>query len=240
MLVAHDLLLLLLDDTSGKMPAFLTEPDKALAGAVLVELAAGGFVDAEHPPGKPKQARIVASSVQPPGQQPPGQQPPGQVPQHLVLRGALDVVRAGHGRRADQLLGPIAKGLRVVLANELVQAGALRREQHKVLGLFPVTRLLAQNRAYEDELRRQLVAVLDGTRMPDNRTGPLIALLSALDAVANVLPVADKRQAKRRAKEIAAGDWAAVAVRKAVEAVQAAAVAAVMGAAAAASAGGGS
>jgi hypothetical protein len=227
MLVAHDLLLLLLDDTRGKTPATLAEPDKALAGAILVELAAGGFVDAEYPPGKPKRARLVASAAS-----------ADRAPQHPVLRGALDIVRAGNGRRADQLLGPIAKGLREVLAEELVQAGVLRREQHKVLGIFPVTRLPAQDNTHEDELRGQLVAVLEGARLPDARTGPLIALLSALDSVATVLPVRDKRQAKRRAKEIAAGDWAAVTVRKAVEAVQVAAVAAVMGAATAAAAGG--
>lgn len=221
MLIAHDLLLLLLEDTSGKkVPLGLSDPDQALAGAVLVELAQLGLVDVagdnvavagDNATVKP--GRIVVRPAEPPTEP--------------VLRGAFDIVRTRAGAKPEQLLGPLAKGLRAALVADLVQAGVLRREPHKVLGLFPVTRLPAVDSSCEASLRTDLAAVLSGAREPDARTGPLIGLLSALNAT-KVVEVPDQRDAARRAKEIARGDWAAAAVRKAIRDMQAATSAAIM------------
>jgi enolase len=63
---------------------------------------------------------------------------------------------------------------------------------------------------------------------PTQRTAALASLLSAVDAVPKVVPSDDRRAVKRRAKEIAEGEWAGVAVRKAVEAVNAAVATAVV------------
>jgi hypothetical protein len=98
---------------------------------------------------------------------------------------------------------------------------------HPVLGLFPTRRLPAQDVTHEATVRSRILAALSGTT-PDERTAALIALLSALHAVTTVFEVPDKRAARRRAKEIAEGQWAATAVRKAVEAVYAATAAATM------------
>jgi hypothetical protein len=63
--------------------------------------------------------------------------------------------------------------------------------------------------------------------------------VSALNAVTTVFDVRDRRAARRRAKEIAEGNWAATAVRKAVEAVYAATTAAVVASTAASGGDGG-
>jgi hypothetical protein len=58
-------------------------------------------------------------------------------------------------------------------------------------------------------------------------------LLHAVDAVPKVIRDApDKKALKRRAKQIAESEWAAAAVRSAVQAVQAASMAAITAAAA--------
>lgn len=213
MLVAHDLLLLLLDDETGKITSGAAEPDKALAGAVLIDLAARELVGVTT---EDKKGRLVALG--------------GQEPPEAVLRQGLAVVREKEGQKPQSVLGPLAKGLRDQLASDLIEAGILRHEERKVLGLFRTTRLPAADSSHEAGLRAQLTAVLTGAAQPDGHTGPLIALLHAMGAVTSVIPVEDKRAAKRRAKEIADGDWAAAAVRKAVEEVQAAVMVAVMAA----------
>ncbi|WP_241996262.1 GPP34 family phosphoprotein [Kribbella antiqua] len=76
-------------------------------------------------------------------------------------------------------------------------------------------------------------------RQPDERTGALIALLSALNVVPKVVTDAvDKRALRKRAKEIAASDWAADAVKKAVAEMQAAVTTAVVVSASAAASSG--
>ena len=72
---------------------------------------------------------------------------------------------------------------------------------------------------------------------PSSRTSALIALLSAVDAVPKVFPEADKKAIRKRAKEIADREWAAKAVRDAVESVQAAIMASIVAANAASSGG---
>ncbi len=55
---------------------------------------------------------------------------------------------------------------------------------------------------------------------PDERTGCLIALLHAATAVTKVVP-GDRARVRARAKEIAQGNWAAAAVKKAIDSVTA-------------------
>ena len=72
-----------------------------------------------------------------------------------------------------------------------------------------------------------LLRVLSGQAEPDLRTGTLISLLQATSAWSTALPKEVRGglkggDIKRRAKEIAKGRWGSEAVRKAVEATNAA------------------
>lgn len=206
MLIAEDLLLLLLDDEKGRTSGLISGVDTGLAGAVLVELALLELVDVADEGESVRKGRLVLRQ--------------GTAPEHPVLTTALETVRAKEGTKPKDALSSLAKGLKDRLADGLVAAGVLRREQHRTLGLFPTTRLPAQDTRHEASVRERLAAVLDGAE-PDQHSAALLALLHALDAVTTVLDVPDKRAAKKRAKEIAKGQWAPAAVRKAVEEVQA-------------------
>ncbi len=63
---------------------------------------------------------------------------------------------------------------------------------------------------------------------PTPRAAALISLLSAVDAAAKVFPDTDRKMIRKRAKEIADGEWAGAAVRKAVDAINSAVFVAVM------------
>jgi hypothetical protein len=107
----------------------------------------------------------------------------------------------------------------------LVNRGLVRREESKVLGLFPRTSWSAVDSAHEDEVRTGLVAVLVNGQQPDAQIGGLVALLHAVNAVHKVVD-GDKKALRARAKQISEDNWAGTAVKKAVQAVQAGVIAA--------------
>jgi len=210
-LLAEDLLLLLLDDETGKPVRESTRLDRALAGAVLLELALAGRVAPadESRPGGPLQVRT------------------GPAPDDPVLVDAL--ARLGDRPvRAPRAVEKLVRGLRPRLLDRLVQAGTLTETRATVLGLFPVRRWPTARPEREAEVRAGLVRVLVDGAEPDQRSAALISMLVAIDAVARVVPVDDRRALVRRAREVAQGEWAGVAVRKAVDAVNAGLVAAVV------------
>ena len=206
-LVAEDLLLLLLDDESGALGTSHVQP--ALGGALLVELALAGAVEVEERTGAWRTAKVLAVE--------------GAAPGDPLLHDAYETV-AQKPRTAQDLVDRLGKGAKDQLAERLVGRGILRRDETRVLGLFPRTRWPAVDSTHEDEVRRALTATLVQGAEPDQRTGALVALLSALDKAHRVvdhegLP---SREVRRRAKQLADGDWAAKAVRDAISASTAA------------------
>lgn len=210
MLIAEDLLLLLLDDETGApQSSYLTT---ALGGAVLVELALNSCISVEDG------SRWHAAKVAPIG---------GAQPTDPVLAEGLATV-AERPRTAQDLVNRLGKGLEESLADRLVQRGILERREDRLLGLFPRKRWPSVDLSHEQELRRSLTAALVAGQDPDQRTAALIALLSALDRSHQSVDHEGikARDVKRRAKEIAEGDWAAAAVRDAIQAATAAMIAA--------------
>lgn len=211
MLIAEDLLLLLVDDVTGRVGADTTRLDVALAGAVLLELATAGRVAVEDE--GPHAGRLVVRDASPTGD--------------TVLDDALGRI-AGRSRpaRPKDALSTLAKGLRPALLERLVGQGIVRAEQGRILGVFPVHRWPAVDSAHEDATRRGLHDVMTG-RAPTQREAALVSLLHALDQVPKVLAQegVDKRRLKARAKEVADAGFAGEAVRQAIEAIDAAMVA---------------
>jgi hypothetical protein len=213
--IADDLLLVLLDDDTGRPRVDSTRLDYALAGAVLLELALDGRIDAE--PGTFRRAPVVAVD--------------SRVTEDEILDGALRQIDA-RPRRADRLVPAVSKGLRRRLIARGERGGRLRRDRTRILGLIPVDRFPAADRTRRSEVLQRLQDVLVGGAPPDRRTSGLIAVLAAVDAallVVGPLPRAERKAVKRRAKEIGEGAWAADATRKAVAAVQAAVAASAAG-----------
>ncbi len=136
---------------------------------------------------------------------------------------ALATIGEQEGKKPQDVLGKLQKGLRDKLYERLADRGVLRREQDKILGLFPRTSWPAGDQAHEQRVRGAIAEALVHGRQAEPRIGAVISLLSAVDAVTKVVdPNAyglEKRELKRRAKDVAEQTWASEAVRKAVDAV---------------------
>jgi hypothetical protein len=225
-LIAEDLLLLLLDDTKGTVSSW-GMTDAVLGGAVLAELAVTGQVTVDEHKSIWRTDKVHASQAAPADLDP-------------LLAEALATI-AEKDRKASTLVGKIGKGLESRLAARLADRGILERRDGKRLGLFPRTTWPAADTTHENDVRRTITACLVDGAQPDERTGALIALLAAIDQAHSAVTAgttAKKRALEKKAKEIAAGQWAAKAVKDAVDAATAAMVVGVVAASTGATAGG--
>jgi cytochrome P450 len=111
----------------------------------------------------------------------------------------------------------------------------LGAERSKVLGLFERTTWPTRDPFPEEEVKQRLHTALIAGHTPTERTVALVALLRATGLLAKVVRTEDRRTLKARAKELAEGDWAAEAVKQAIEEVVAATTAAAVAAMGAAS-----
>jgi hypothetical protein len=225
MLIAEDLLLLLYDDESGKPITGAPGLDYALAGAVLIELSVLGKLGIAAEGEEVKHGGLKVLDATPTGD--------------AILDERLAYVVSKPGKRPSDQIVRLSKKLRDQLLARLADRGVLAADEGRVLGIFPVTRWPAKDARHEAEVHSMLEGVLKVGTSPDQRTGALIALLSALNVVPKVVTDSvDKKALKRRAKEIAGSDWAADAVKKAVADMQAAVTTAVVASAAATSSSG--
>ncbi len=204
-LIAEDLLLLLLDDEDGTLvqQSFV---DQALAGAVLAELALEGHVVLQERRGWGAKPHVVPAD--------------GAAPDDEVLAHALGIV-AEKPRDAGGLLRPLGKGLRQHLAERLVERGVLRREEDRVLGLFPRTTWPAVDSTHEAEVRRDIAATLVDGVPPGPRTAAIVGLLHAIGRAHKTVDHAGvpAHEVRKRAKAVAEGDLASAAVSAAVQAM---------------------
>lgn len=223
MVIADELLLLAIDDTTGKNLASGSNLDAALAGALLVELVLSeriSITPAEA--GWREKGKITVISTTP--------------TDDPDLDSVLAKLAAKDGQKVKNLISPmtwkpISSGLRDRRLAALMQRGVLTEERSAVWGIRqhptvdPVPRLEIRNRVRS--------ALVDGLT-PTERTVALIALLEATGILPKVFPNEDKKALKARAKRLSEGDWAAKAVKDAI-----AEMSAVMVAVSAAGAGGG-
>ena len=223
MLLAEDLLLLVTDDASGRLSVPGVQADAGLGGANLVELTLLGKVDVagEQDPGKP--GRIIVRDPSPPGDE--------------VLDAALQTLSARQGSKPSAVIRPLGKNLRPALYQRLAASGVLRAGHGRALGIFPTRSWPAQDPSHEAEVRQHVTQALVQPGEPDERTAALIALLHALKCEHKVVDPRpyqlSRRQLRARAAEVAQGNWASEAVRKAIDEM----IAAVAAASAAATAG---
>jgi hypothetical protein len=224
-ILAEDVLLLLIDDASGRPVVDKTRLDLALAGGVLLDLATSGRVEVTGSGEQVKAGRLVVRDDRSTGDE--------------VLDEGLRRIAAIGPRKPESVLPKMAKGLRQNLLDRLTGQGILRAHEGRVLGIFPSHTWPAVDSSHQRGLRAGLRDVLVVGRTPAPREAALVSLLQAIDQVPKVLNDTgdtglSARELRRRAKEVSAGGFADEAVRKAVQAVTAATAAA---AAAATSAG---
>jgi len=207
LLIVEDLLLLLLDDTSGTIAGEGTLY-YTLGGAVLVELALRGEV-------APDDSRTMFNGIRIGAVK-------GELPSDPLLREAYETV-AKKPRGVQELLIDIGSSLRGEVLDRLVERGFIRREKKKVLGIFPTTRMPAQRPEYEAQLLESVRSVLVDGAEPDARTGALAALLSASGTLPQLHPgIPWSGAVYTRGKELEKGNWGADAVNTAIAGTNAA------------------
>lgn len=215
MLLAEDLLLLLTDDDTGKLATSGGEVDVALGGALLAELALMQRVDVAGLDERVREGRLVVRDPGPTGED--------------LLDEALAVVRQEEGKKPQSVVTRLGKGTRVRLYEGLVAVGVLRAEDDRVLGIFPAHRWPSEDAAHESSVRADLVTAFREGETAAARTGALIALLLSLKAVHKAVDPSSvglsRKELNANAKRIAAGDWAARAVRQAIDSTNAAIIA---------------
>jgi hypothetical protein len=211
--LAEELLLLALNDEKGTvLMAGATGLPYGLAGALLGELIDAGLLRIE---GKTLVAGAAGSA------------------RDEFLDGILALVRSA--KRARDLrywVGRIGRSggkIKAEVAERLVRKGIVRREEHRVLMVFPTTRFPQVNPMPEYSVRERVRSAIRGMTPPDKRTAALIALLHACDLVGTLFDKGERREAKKKAKEITAGQPIGSAVARTVEAVRAAVIAAASG-----------
>ena len=225
MLLAEDLLLLVTDDSSGRLSAPAAQVDVGLGGANLVELTLLHKVDISGEEDQGRRGRIIVRDPSPAGDD--------------VLDAALQILVARPGSKPSAVVKLLGKNLRQTLYQRLAASGVLRAGQARALGIFPTRTWPTQDARHEAEVRRLVTQALIQQAAPDERTAALIALLHALKREHKVVDPGpyqlSRRQLRARAGDIAQGDWASEAVRKAIDEMIAAVAAATAAAPAASS-----
>jgi len=209
-LIAEDLLLLLLDDQSGKPNT--GHLDLALGGAVLVDLALDGLVEvASH-------GSLLGSAKL--------RRAPGAMAGDRILAGALAAV--AENKPAQKLVVKVGKGLLDPLAERQRRRGVLDRREEKVLGLVTRSRWPSRDPSRKEAIRRGLVVILVQGGRADARSAALIGLLLAVHRLHRTVshPDASARSVKKRAKEVAEECWASPTIKDAVAVATAATAAA--------------
>jgi hypothetical protein len=198
-----------------------THLDNGLGGALLLELALAGRVDVSD-------KRVVVLDPSPTGDP--------------LTDEALTRIAADKPRKPGYWVTKLSKQARPRLLDKLVADGVLTVEKDKVLWVFPRTKYPSANGeppAVEAAARERMRAAVLGSGPVDPPTAALCALVAATELDRKVLPDLDRKQLKTRLKEIGEGAWAADAVRKVIEEIQAAVMIAIVASTTAATAGAG-
>jgi hypothetical protein len=207
MLIAEDLLLLLTADDTGRLTVPGTNMKFALGGALLAELALMHRVDLAGPDERVTEGRPIVRDASATGDD--------------MLDEALARVGRKDGKKPQSVVAALGKRTRVRLYARLTEAGVLRAERGRILGIFPTHRWPAQQTGHEKEVRAGLVTALRHGETTDRRTRALVSLLHALKAVHKaVVPDSvglSKQELAASAKRIAEGDWVGKAVRSAID-----------------------
>lgn len=126
-----------------------------------------------------------------------------------VLDEALTRLERKVGKKPQDAVPSLTKGLRARLYDRLTERGIVEAKRDKVFGLLHRTRWPAADSEHERRVRTQLTDLLVHQIAADARTAALVSLVSAVDAVPKIVDPrdagVDKRELKKRAKAIAEG-----------------------------------
>jgi hypothetical protein len=211
--------LLLAYDEDGTPLTDGTRLDNGLGGAILLELALAHRVDVED-------KRVVVTDRGPIGDP--------------LADEALSRIAQEKPRKPGYWVTKLSKQARPRILAKLVADGVLTVEEDRVLWVFPRKKYppaSGETPAVEVEARERIRAAVLGSGEVEPRTAALCALVAATELDRKIVIGLDRKQVKARLKEIGEGAWAADAVRKTIEEIQAAVMVAIIASTTAATAG---
>ncbi|SFR16132.1 Golgi phosphoprotein 3 (GPP34) [Lentzea waywayandensis] len=191
-MLPEDLMLLFLDEETGRVLMDTASIHTALAGAVLLELVSSGRVafDADG---------VKLAVVD-----------PAPLQNELLQESLIRFYEPMEPTRAVKRLLP---HVRDNVMAQLVDQGVLTLENTRMFGIFPTKRYVIQDPQAISDLRDAICKAALRRRAPDEHIGALMSLLYAVNAVYEVFHGdIDRGEINARAGEIADGDWAAEAV----------------------------
>jgi hypothetical protein len=208
--LAEDLLLLALDDDNGTVSWQRANAlQYGLGGALLMDLALLERIDS------------VDGQIVPVDQSPTGDE---------ALDTALETIRASASSHDPKhwvkKLGS-QKGIQEHLARRLVARGILRDQEHTFLWVFHERHYPTSDPGPESAVRRQLRDVVLTGAEPDARSVLMLSLVNACNLTDSVFSRDERKQTKRRIKELVEGEQFGTAVGRAVAEVTAAVAAAI-------------
>lgn len=206
--LAEELLLLAMHEKKGTvLLRAQTALPYGLAGALIIELVEAGLLRLE---GK----NLVAA--------------PGGYAQDELFEEVLAKVRSSkrvHSLKSWVLrMGRSGGKIKKRLLARLVEKRVLQREEHRVLGIFPSQKYPEADSRPEYEIRRRVTSGILRGSARDERTAALISLAYACDLIGLLFEKGERREAKKKAKEISKKQPVGSAVAHTVAAIRAAAV----------------
>jgi golgi phosphoprotein 3 len=204
------LLLLAIDDATGRIETRSGALDYGVAGAVLTEL----FLQERLTLRDGKIAVVDAGATGDP-----------------LFDDALGRIAGSKPRDAKHWVSKLPRAeFRNGVLDRLVDKGVLRREEHRLLWIIPADRYPAEDDSPEQHVREAVrAAVLDGA-VPQPRIAVLIGILKACDLLGTVFSKEERKLHRDRIDQIASAELMGQAVSKAVKEMQAATTAAIIAA----------
>ncbi|MFQ5822601.1 MAG: GPP34 family phosphoprotein [bacterium] len=209
--LAEELLLLSWHDEKGTVLSSASMSlQYGLSGAVLMELSLMGRLHIDK-------KNLVVVDATPTGDD--------------ILDEALTIIKHSKRKRNAQYwvskLSREIKNLKERLLNRLIHKGILKKEEHRILWVFPSQRYPTEDAKVEQEVRDGIRAIILDGKTPEPRMAVLISLVNACNLVGEIFSREERKVARKRVKEIAKSNLIGMAVSDTVAGIQVAISAAI-------------
>ena len=209
----QELYLLALHEEKGRVPASLaTSLHYGLGGAILAELILQSRVGLDDE----RKAVVVNNSMF------------GE--DDLLNEGLERIQASGRHHKSTYWVSTFSghiKKLEKRLAYHLVDAGVLRKEEKRFLGVVPYEAYPAQDASARFWIKQHLRSVVLGGEVLDVHTAMLLSLVRACDLLGRVFTRDELKAARRKIEELTRGEVIGEAVQQAIEIIEAATIAAI-------------
>ena len=209
----EQLLLLALHDEKGTILSTASISIKyGLAGAVIMELALREKVEIRD-----KKLVLVNDSY---------------TGDNVLDEALTQIKKLGKGKNAGYWVNKLQSiKIQELMLDRLVDKGILKTEEHKILWIFDSPHYPMKDSEEESEIREQIRRIVLHKDIAETRVAVLIGLVNACRLTNEIFSKEERKEAKKRIKEIIENDLIAKAVADTVVAIEAALMVVIMGAA---------